>query len=292
MPSACGGWREARSESRCQGWAAATSEGAPGGASTLKLASPSVRSVYIHLPGLPDEGWLEQRSIDDATFLMTRIRALSVLTVLFGPIVAVGCASAGPATTGSATGPSDTDRARLEALYRARTDSAFLTVHEADARFMTGMIHHHAQALVMSHLAPQNGASESIRTLTGRIINAQTDEIAVMQRWLRDRGRPVPEVDQSGHMMGGHMQMAGMLTPEQLEELAAARSQEYDRLFLTYMIQHHNGAVDMVDVLFATDGAAQDDFVFKLASDIQVDQKTEVARMQRMLDAMPARETP
>ena len=251
-----------------------------------------MRNVYIQLPGPSDEGGLEQRSIDDTTFLMPRTRALTVLTVLFGPVVAVGCGSSGPATTGSTTGPSDTDRVRLEALYRARTDSAFLTVHEADARFMTGMIHHHAQALVMSHLAPQNGASESIRTLTGRIINAQTDEITVMQRWLRDRGRPVPEVDQAGHMMGGHMHMAGMLTPEQLEELAAARGQEYDRLFLTYMIQHHNGAVDMVDVLFATDGAAQDDFVFKLASDIQVDQRTEVARMQRMLDAMPARETP
>lgn len=221
---------------------------------------------------------------------MTRPRASLLLTALLGPLSAVSCASSGSSSGGPAASPSEDDVSRLEALYRARADSALLSVHEADVHFMTGMIHHHAQALVMSTLAPRNGASESIRTLTGRIINAQTDEITAMQRWLRDRDRPVPEVDASGHVMGGHMHMSGMLTPEQLEELAAARGQEYDRLFLTYMIQHHNGAVDMVDVLFATDGAAQDDFVFKLASDIQVDQRTEVARMQRMLDAMPSRE--
>jgi len=221
---------------------------------------------------------------------LTRTRVRSSVLGLLLPFVVAGCASSGAVTNEVAAGPSDADLSRLEALYRARTDSAFLTVHEADARFMTGMIHHHAQALVMSRLAPGNGASESIQTLTGRIINAQTDEISVMQRWLRDRGRPVPEVAESGHMVGGHMHMSGMLTSEQLDELAAAHGQEYDRLFLTYMIQHHNGAVDMVDVLFATDGAAQDDFVFKLASDIQVDQRTEVARMQRMLDAMPSHE--
>ena len=86
------------------------------------------------------------------------------------------------------------------------------------------------------------------------------------------------------------MQMPGMLSPHQLDELAGAQGLEYDRLFLTYMIQHHNGAVTMVHELFATDGAAQDNFVFKLASDIQVDQRTEVARMQLMLDAIPPRQ--
>ena len=219
---------------------------------------------------------------------MRRTRArLTILTAL-GSLTALACASPSPAP--APPDPVGNDVTRLEELYRARTDSARLNVHEGDVRFMTGMIHHHAQALVMSALAPQNGASESIRTLTGRIINAQTDEIAVMQRWLRDRGRPVPEVEASGEMVGGHMHMPGMLSPEQLAELRAAQGPEYDRLFLTYMIQHHNGAVEMVDVLFATDGAAQDDFVFKLASDIQVDQRTEVARMQRMLDALPPRE--
>ena len=169
-----------------------------------------------------------------------------------------------------------------------------MNVHEADVRFMTGMIGHHAQALVMSHLAPGNGASEEILVLTGRIINAQTDEIAVMQTWLRDRDRPAPDVDARGNVTGGatmpghemhepEMRMAGMLSTAQLDELRAARGRDFDRLFLRYMIQHHNGAVEMVHELFATDGAAQDDLVFKLASDIQVDQATEIARMERML---------
>lgn len=212
-----------------------------------------------------------------------------------------GCASGGTpetkmpsptATAQPADTPPATDEqslAELEALYRARADSALLNVHEADVSFMAGMIGHHAQALVMSGLAPDNGAGPQVQTLAARIINAQKDEIAVMQTWLRDRGRPVPEVGSDGHMAdhSGHdMHMPGMLSPEQLEELRAARGQEFDRLFLTYMIQHHNGAVTMVHELFATDGAAQDDLTFKLASDIQVDQITEVARMQSMLDAM------
>lgn len=175
-----------------------------------------------------------------------------------------------------------------------------MTVHEADVAFMSGMIHHHAQALVMSRLAPTHGASPAVQTLTARIINAQTDEIAVMTRWLEERGRPAPQVAADGTVtmpmampgMPGHMehdgQMPGMLSPEQLEQLRNAQDREYDRLFLTYMIQHHNGAVAMVRELFATDGAAQDDLTFKLASDIQVDQRTEVARMQLMLDAIPA----
>ncbi len=218
------------------------------------------------------------------------------VTALVAVLASSACATSrtdsGSAPMTPTAGPDADDVARLEALYRARSDSALLSVHEADVRFMTGMIHHHAQALVMAGLAPQNGASESIRTLTGRIINAQTDEITVMQRWLLDRERPVPQVNASGHVMGAHMHMRGMLTPEQLEQLAGARGRDYDRLFLTFMIQHHRGAVDMVDVLFATDGAAQDDFVFKLASDIQVDQRSEVARMQRMLDAMPSGHCP
>ena len=202
------------------------------------------------------------------------------------------CATATPAPTDPAgPNPEGPSLAELEAIYRARTDSALLNVHDADVSFMTGMIGHHAQALVMSGHAPANGASASIRTLAARIINAQKDEIAVMQRWLRDRGRIVPEVhgEGAGVMVHGPdhiMHMPGMLTAEQLEELEGARGADFDRLFLTYMIQHHEGAVTMVHELFATDGAAQDDLVFKMASDIQVDQTTEIARMKMMLEQM------
>ncbi|HEU4557984.1 MAG TPA: DUF305 domain-containing protein [Longimicrobium sp.] len=156
----------------------------------------------------------------------------------------------------------------------------------ADVRFMSKMIGHHAQAIQMAQLAPQRAATPSVRTLAERIINAQRDEILTMQQWLRDRRQPVPEAEphtagHAGH--GGGELMPGMLTPAQLAELERARGAEFDRLFLTYMIQHHRGATQMVSELFSSYGAGQDETVFKFASDVNVDQATEIARMQRML---------
>ncbi len=183
--------------------------------------------------------------------------------------------------------PAAVSTAELEALYHARSDSARMHFTEADVRFMTGMISHHAQALQMAGLAPTHGVGPSVRTLTARTINAQRDEITAMQQWLQDRGQPVPEVytgNSTVRVPDDGMFMPGMLTPQQMRELDAARGPDFDRLFLTYMIQHHGGAVTMVDDLFAIDGAALDDVVFKVASDIQVDQTTEIARMERMLE--------
>ena len=161
---------------------------------------------------------------------------------------------------------------------------------------MSHMIGHHAQAIVMAGWAPTHGASPSVRVLAERIINAQQDEIATMQRWLGDRGKPVPEVHDSGmtreHSGSGHdhagqeMPMPGMLTKAQLTELDQARGREFDRLFLTFMIQHHRGAVEMVKDLFGSPGAAQDETVFKFANDVSVDQSTEIARMETMLAAL------
>ena len=156
---------------------------------------------------------------------------------------------------------------------------------------MAGMIHHHAQAIVLSRWAPTHGASPAILTLTERIINAQQDEIASMQRWLRSHGQPVPEPDPHGMMMdmGGmkhEMLMPGMLTDAQMKQLDASRGKDFDRFFLTFMIQHHQGAVTMVNDLFGTPGAAQEQTVFKMASDVFADQTTEIERMQKMLAAM------
>ena len=153
---------------------------------------------------------------------------------------------------------------------------------------MAGMIHHHAQAIVMSRWAPTHGASKSVTTLSERIINAQQDEILSMQRWLRSHGQPVPEPDPRGMMMemGGmkhEMLMPGMLTDEQMKQLDAARGKDFDLLFLRFMIQHHQGAVTMVNDLFATPGAAQETSVYKMASDVFADQTTEIDRMQKML---------
>jgi len=189
---------------------------------------------------------------------------------------------------------SELSLAELEKAFWARQDSAKTVFTQADADFMTGMIGHHAQALIMAGFAPTHGASSEVKLLCSRIINAQKDEIATMQNWLRDRNQAVPEVHIEGSvlMIHGvdeeHHHMPGMLSPEQLQELDDARGADFDRLFLTYMIQHHEGAVDMVGVLFDTDGAALDDLAFKLASDIQVDQLTEIARMERMLSILTA----
>ena len=209
-------------------------------------------------------------------------------TVILSASTTLGCVSLGSSANDGPSAPGP-DYDRLERIYQARADSARMVVSDADANFMTGMVHHHAQALVMSALATTNTSSAAIKTVTGRIINAQKDEISVMQRWLGERGRPFPEVGTNASMTmdkDHSMHMPGMLSPQQIDSLTLAHDEEYDRLFLRYMIQHHNGAVTMVHELFATDGAAQDDFVFKLASDIQVDQITEVARMQKMLDEL------
>lgn len=154
---------------------------------------------------------------------------------------------------------------------------------EADVRFMTQMIGHHAQAVEMARLAPTHGASPQVRTLAARIIGSQEDEIATMRQWLRDRGQPDP--GEHAHHDHGAM-MPGMLTPEQMAQLDRARGEEFDRLFLALMIQHHRGAVQMVSQLFGSYGAGQDETVFKFASDVNVDQETEIARMQRMLEAL------
>ena len=215
-----------------------------------------------------------------------RLTLLLLLLPLLG-----GCARGGTAGPAPSAAPGELSAGEIEAIFQARMDSARMRFTEADVRFISGMIHHHAQAIVMSRLAPTHGASGSIQTLAARVINAQEDEIALMQTWLRDREQPVPEL----HVMDGQVMvhgpghdahMPGMLSAEQLKQLADARGAAFDRLFLEFMIQHHSGAVTMVHQLFATDGAAQDEAVFKLASDVQVDQTTEINRMERMLAAL------
>jgi uncharacterized protein (DUF305 family) len=209
--------------------------------------------------------------------------ALGVV-MLVGALAVAGCAR--PASgTAVAAEPKTATSAPPSASTAAASRPA---PNPADVNFMAGMIGHHAQALVMAGWAPSHGASPSIQTLAARIINAQKDEIATLQNWLRDRGQPVPEA-KPGPMrmtmngMTHDMLMPGMLTDAQMKELDATRGAEFDRLFLRDMIQHHQGAVSMVNELFATPGAAQDQSVFKLASDVSADQTTEIARMQKML---------
>jgi uncharacterized protein (DUF305 family) len=162
---------------------------------------------------------------------------------------------------------------------------------DADIEFLTGMIPHHAQAVIMAGWAPSHGARADLAILCERILVGQTDEIEWMQAWLADRGRPVPDAKSTRMRMkmGGvehDMLMPGMLTDEEMAELDKARGAEFDRLFLIGMIKHHQGAIDMVNDLFSRYGAAQDDMMYKFASDVFADQSIEIAVMQKMLESM------
>jgi uncharacterized protein (DUF305 family) len=154
---------------------------------------------------------------------------------------------------------------------------------------MTGMIHHHAQAVVMAGWAPTHGASQAVRAMCERIVVGQRDEIVLMERWLRERHEPVPDMGASHDMMPGmdhSTMMPGMLTAEQLAQLDRARGPEFDRLFLRFMIQHHRGAITMVERLFGSQGGGEEEPVFRIASDVYADQTTEIDRMQKMLAAL------
>jgi uncharacterized protein (DUF305 family) len=187
-------------------------------------------------------------------------------------------------------------------------DSARRGYSAADVAFMQHMIGHHGQALTMSALVPERSRSESVRTLAERITISQRDEMAMMRRWLEARHETEPmegmeHVHQAAHMPGmmpgmhdmhamhgetggeSHL-MPGMLTAEEMARLAAARGPEFDRLFLEDMIRHHEGALTMVASLFASTGAAQEPELFRLASDVDADQRAEIARMRALLATM------
>lgn len=227
----------------------------------------------------------------------TRRTPASLLLAL--TLATVGCAAAGGAAPPAAAPPALGSGERMP-VAPAVAESARGRHTEADVHFMSAMIGHHAQAIVMAHMVPTHGASASVRTLAERILNSQRDEIASMQQWLRERGEPAPEVDSAGGVTlpaahaghgAGHAAhathaMPGMLSEAQMRQLDAARGPEFDRLFLSFMIQHHQGAVTMVEELLRSPGAGEEPAVFKLAADINVDQTTEIERMQRMLAAL------
>jgi len=201
------------------------------------------------------------------------LRAVFALTLLAAGLAA-GCGSAPPQKT---------------ALHPTPPALGRLPYADADVDFMSGMIPHHAQAIVMAKWAPTHGARPDVAILCERIVVGQGDEIATMQTWLRDRGLPVPDATSMRHKMKMNgiehdMLMPGMLTDEEMAALDRARGPEFDRLFLNGMIKHHQGAIDMVDTLFDSYGAAQDETVFKFASDVYADQSTEIARMHKMLE--------
>jgi uncharacterized protein (DUF305 family) len=177
-----------------------------------------------------------------------------------------------------------------QGLHQTPPTLGRLPYSDADVEFMTGMIPHHAQAVIMAGWAPTHGARHDVAVLCERIVVGQRDEIHLMQAWLRDRGLPVPDEHSTRmHMkMAGGMEhdmlMPGMLSDEEMAALDKSRGPEFDRLFLEGMIRHHQGAIDMVEVLNKSYGGAQDETVFKFSNDVFADQNIEIDRMKQMLE--------
>lgn len=168
------------------------------------------------------------------------------------------------------------------ASAQAQADTVRRDYIAADVRFMQQMIGHHAQALVMAALVPARTGNPEVRLLAEKIDVSQQDEIASMRRWLTARGQPLP--DPAAH---SHEPMPGMLAPEELDQLRAARGPAFDRLFLTYMIRHHEGALTMAARLFAAPGAAQEPELAGFATDVDADQRAEIRRMRAILAKTP-----
>jgi uncharacterized protein (DUF305 family) len=175
-------------------------------------------------------------------------------------------------------------------------------VSTADVQFMQGMMTHHEQAVEMTALIESHTENKDVRSLGARISHSQADEIAFMKRWLVSRGQPISDPTHDMHKMHAnhknmsHEQMAqmslmpGMLTAAQMEALRQAKGAEFDRLFLTGMIQHHGGALTMVKDLFDTAGSGQEAELFNFATDVDSGQRAEIRIMQNMLGKNPSKE--
>lgn len=210
-----------------------------------------------------------------------RILAAGLATTL----AVAACGGARPAGSGDAPGAAGVQPAPAPGVAGAHRDYT-----AADVRFVQRMLAHHAQALAMTALVPGRTSRADIRLLSERIEVSQRSEISLMRDWLRERGETVPGPDAHGahHGAAGDSSlMPGMLTSREMARLAAAEGAEFERLFLELMIRHHEGALEMVAALFATPGAGEEPEIFRLASDVDADQRAEIRRLREMLDPPP-----
>ncbi|MEM9406233.1 MAG: DUF305 domain-containing protein [Acidobacteriota bacterium] len=196
------------------------------------------------------------------------------------PLAFCLCVTAAGAQDAKIIQPGAPGKASKEISAEEASDLAGILYTDADVKFMQGMIGHHAQALEMTKLLETRTEREDMRALAGRIELSQKDEIQMMEEWLRGNGQDVPE--RAMHAHHGHM-MPGMLTAEQMAELEAAEKGEFDKLFLEYMIAHHQGALVMVEDLMQQPGAAQESTIFGFTADVVADQSAEIDRMGNML---------
>lgn len=231
------------------------------------------------------------------TFATGAFFATGLSTVCFSPASAQQSSPSQPVVVqpGAPGAPSKTLPPSTRAALPPRS--------AADVEFMQGMILHHAQAVEMTALIPSHTQNKDLRSLGARISTSQSDEIRFMKRWLAARGESVPKATSSSgtmNMPGMDMSrmdkhdamalMPGMLTPQQMEALRKAKGAEFDRLFLSGMIQHHNGALTMVHDLFETAGAGQDAELFDFATDADNTQRAEIKIMETMLKKMTPEE--
>ncbi len=154
---------------------------------------------------------------------------------------------------------------------------------KADVEFMQGMIAHHSQAIVMSRMATSHGANPQVLKLSNKIDQSQVPEIRIMQAWLQRNNQFAPDTSSWHHVM-----MSGMLTPDQMKELDTAKGVDFDRAYLRLMIQHHAGAIQMVNDLFDTPQAGQEVDVNVFANDVATTQTTEIGIMERLYKELPA----
>jgi uncharacterized protein (DUF305 family) len=223
-----------------------------------------------------------------------------VAAALFALVVGGACGRRARVVAGEhkpAYQPTDQERKSIHQPTEAqRSLGIYQAYSDADIEFMSGMIPHHAQAVIMAGWAPSHGARSDVAILCERILVGQADEIESMQTWLSDRDQPVPDARSTRWRMKMNgmehdMLMPGMLTDEEMAQLDKARGGEFDRLFLEGMIRHHQGAIDMVNDLFKRYGAAQDNAIFRFASDVFADQSIEIGVMQKMLESAGNRES-
>ena len=207
-----------------------------------------------------------------------------IAAVLVPAFVAVSCRTADIGPRPPIVQPGAPGQAGHVVTADTAADLSRVQATAADVKFMQGMIHHHAQALDMTDLLAARTQSEDMKKLALRISLSQADEIKMMRHWLEVRGQEAP--DEHAHHMAAAPMMPGMLTPEEMNRLAAVKGREFDRLFLEGMIKHHAGALTMVQELFATPGAGQDSEIFAFASDVDADQRMEIDRMGAMLEEL------
>jgi len=205
---------------------------------------------------------------------------LSILILLVAAVAACKTAGGGSSTGTQILQPGAPGQDTRAISTAQATDLSKVGATAADVTFMQGMIGHHSQAVEMVALIADRTANPDMKRLGLRIQISQDDEMNMMRKWLQDHGAAVPG-PHSHHEPGGFM--PGMLTPEEMTQLANAKGVEFDRLFLMGMIKHHGGAITMVEELFKTPGAGQEGGIFAFASDVDADQRMEIDRMGAML---------